>query len=70
MLCDSSVFCIVRATAEKSRSELWEYNNTTLCHRNFINTEATLFDICVSGGRVLANVEKIFLFDVSGFAQN
>ncbi|CAG2163896.1 unnamed protein product [Oppiella nova] len=70
MLCICNVFCMVRATAEKSRSELLEYKRTTLCHLNVNNTDATDLDICVSGGRVRANVENNFLFDVSGCAQN
>ena len=61
---------MVRATAEKSRTELFEYNRTTLRQLKPINTEATDLEICVSGGRVRANVENSFLLDVSGWAQN
>lgn len=37
----------------------------TFVQLNAIKTETTDFEICVSGGRVLTNVGKSFLFDVS-----
>lgn len=42
----------------------------TLFHLKVERTEVTDFEICVSGGRVRANVEYSSLFDVSGSAQN
>lgn len=42
----------------------------TFVQLNAINTETTDFEICVSGGRVLANVGNSFLSDVSRCVQN
>ena len=47
---------------------LWK--NATLCQWKAFRTDATDLEICVSGGRVRANVGKSSLFEVSSCVQN
>lgn len=58
-------------SSQKSFSVLFDLLNGLTCVQLYANSnDATDLDICVSGGRVRANVGKSFFCDVSWCVQN
>lgn len=63
--------CVVDwLTLAYSESSVLLWKNATLCQWKAFRTEATDLEICVSGGRVRANVGKSSLLEVSSCVQN
>lgn len=62
--------CVDWLTLAYSESSVLLWKNATLCQWKAFRTDATDLEICVSGGRVRANVGKSSLFEVSSCVQN
>lgn len=68
--CANSIRYIINSS-QKSFSVLFDLLNGLTCVQLYANSnDATDLDICVSGGRVRANVGKSFFCDVSWCVQN